>query len=318
MKLASNSENNNNRKFEVTISTINWNTSDQLITCIDSVLKHCQDINFQWFIMDNNSPDDNFDEVINKYSRYKNIIFIKYKKNLGRIAENHILKKIKSPYLLFLQPDVILINNAIRELINFMNKHQFVGGCSAKILNPDGSFQYFIRRTHNITNYFYCQTYFGKKIDSLLLGNKRAINFYYLDLDYDHNCEIEQVGLVSFIVRRKILLEDGFVHDPSFIILYYDDVDLCRRILKKGYKIFQISNAEVYHYASSSFKKRKMRGWFTRNYYRAQINYIRKYYKQKVWFLKFLLIIDMFILMIRKQKINIRNLIEFISQVFRY
>ena len=40
--------------MDVSITTINWNVADKLKNCIDSFLKTYKDLNYEWFVIDNN------------------------------------------------------------------------------------------------------------------------------------------------------------------------------------------------------------------------------------------------------------------------
>ena len=92
------------------------------------------------------------------------------------------------------------------------------------------------------------------------------------------------------IVRSKLLLEDGYVIDRRFPF-YYNDVDICARIHRKGYKIYFVPSAEVLHEHGSSFKKTRDE-WKIKEYLRSQIAYFRKYYSKKVILLKLLRLVD--------------------------
>ncbi len=59
--------------IDVTVSTSNRNVSNKLQRCIDSFLNSYEDLNYEWFIFDNDSHDMDFNEIIKKYSENKKI-----------------------------------------------------------------------------------------------------------------------------------------------------------------------------------------------------------------------------------------------------
>jgi len=305
--------------FDVTISTVNWNVTDQLQKCIESVLKYCKDINYKWFIIDNNSEDADFDTIIKKYSKFKRLKFIKNKMNVGGLVENKIINKINSRYLIFLQPDVILKNNAIGILIDFMDTHENAGAASAKLRNPDGSPQIYFCRLPCLSMEFFTHTGLGRLIDRYLFSNRNRIFYHYQDINLYAFGEIEHIGLVCYILRTNLILEDGYIHDPNFIF-FFGDYDLNKRIKDKGYKIYLISSAEVIHYISSSLRKNIDNNWIMVQSQRARIKYYRKHHRKKLWILKVIIIFEYLsslIFMFPKKK-SIKNFIQIISRVLRY
>lgn len=292
---------NEKEKKDITILTVNWNTTDILQNCIDSVLKNCKNTNYKWFIIDNNSTDADFNTVIDKYSKYNQLIFIKSKTNEGGLLWNRFIDRMNSPYILHLQPDTIQKNNTIKKLIDFMDSREDAGGATAKQLNLDGSTQYYYRTFWNISTVFYLQTKIGRLIDNFIFSNRKQRDHKNLDLNLNSLVEVDQVGMVCFIERTKLILEDGYMIDPD-LKHFYGDADICKRIWDKGYKIYIVPWAEVIHDKGSSFKKRK-RSWIDLEKNKAQIKYFKKYNKYTAWIFKFILISNILILMI-ENKLN--------------
>lgn len=275
--------------------------TDKLQNCIDSVLKTCKNINYKWFIIDNNSTDADFNTIIDKYSMHNQLIFIKSITNDGGLLWNKFIDNINSPYILHLQPDTILKDNIIKKLIDFLDSREDVGAAAAKQLNPDGSPQYYYFRFWNFATAFYLQNRIGRLIDSYLLSKRKLKYHQYSDLDLNSLVEVEQVGMVCFIERTKLILEDGYMIDPD-LKHFYGDVDICKRIWDKGYKIYLVPWAEVIHDLGSSLKKRERR-WIDTEKQKAQIKYFKKYNKYTAWILKLILISNILILMI-ENKLN--------------
>ncbi len=310
--------NNRNVKeqYEISITTINWNVSRQLENCINSVLKYSNDVNYEWYIIDNNSKDDYFDILSEKYSKYKNLKFNKNKRNEGALVRDRIINKINSRYILFLQPDVTLENNAIRKLIDYMNSDEDNWAASANLLNPDGSLQLYYSKLPNISSLFFVRTEIGKKIDQFIFSNRKRIKCSYSKLSSNEKTQVEQCGLVCFIMNKDFLLEYGYFHEYDFAF-FYGDVDICKKIKDKNHKIYVIHSAKVIHHVSSSLNKANDNWYFTQ-FLRAQIKYFRRYHKNKLYLVKLLVVFDciysFFKLNIRKWK----EIIQSMANVLRY
>ncbi|AEH25419.1 glycosyltransferase family 2 protein [Pyrococcus yayanosii] len=279
-----------NKRLDVTIVTVNWNVTDKLQKCIDSVIHTCRNVQYEMFIIDNNSEDADFSEVIRKYSNHSQLIFIRNEKNEGALAINRIQDRIRGRYLLILGPDTILKENTIKNLIKFMDTMPNAGAATGKLLNPDGSPQLYYFRFWDIKMVFYINTIIGHIIDRFLFSYKKRRYYLGHNLDVNSLIEVDQPPGACLILRPEIVLKDGYIIDPQFPY-YYNDVDLCKRIWDRGYKIYLVPNAEVIHDHGSSFKKADPE-WKTLEFIKSQIRYFRKYHRNKVWLLKLIIILD--------------------------
>ena len=287
-------------KYDVTIITINYNVTEKLYKCVESVLQYCENVNYVWFLIDNASEDADFNEVIEKYSKYNQFKFIRNETNEGGATLNKVFDKIDSRYILHLHPDVIIKDNVIRKLIDFMDSRPDAGGATAKLLNLDGTPQGYYGIPWNISTVFYMQTKFGRLIDRYFFSNKRKKFLKKkVNLNPKTLMTTDQVGTVCLIRRSKLILEDGYISDPLGKY-FYGDVDMCKRITNKGYKLYVVPWVEVYHHRGASFEKKK-RLWIEMEKQKAQIKFFRKFYKRKVWILKLILLPNFLVLMIENK-----------------
>jgi len=290
--------------LDITITTINWNISFKLQECIDSFLNTYKDLDYEWFIFDNNSQDMDFYNIIHKYSEYKRIEFIKNDKNEGLAVLNKIINKAKGRYWVFLDPDTLQKGKPIKKLIEFMDYRTDTGMATAKQLNPNGTPLLYYNRNFNIAKIFFRQTIVGRFIDHFLLSDKMAKYHSYADLNINRIVQIDQTTFSCTIIRMDILKEDGYVIDPD-LSFWYNDVDLCKRVRDKGYKIYIVPTAEIIHDHGSSYKKSKPL-WQKMIRIKSQIKYFRKHHKHKLWILKLLINSEVLMMMI-KNKIKRNN-----------
>lgn len=273
-----------NKELDVTIVTINWNVTDKLQRCINSVLDSCEDIHYEMFVIDNDSHDADFSEVIHKYSKHKQLIFIKNDSNEGGLAMNKIQDRIKGRYLLILGPDTILKKDTVNELIKFMDYRVDVGAASGKLLNLDGTPDLYCTMFWSIPMVFYIHTIIGRIIDRSLFSYKKSRYYFGQDLDVNSLIEIDQPSGACMILRPELVLDDGYIIDSQFPF-YYNDVDICKRIWQKGYKIYLVPTAEVFHAHKSSFKIADP-AWKDKEHIKSLIKYFKKYHQNEVWLLK--------------------------------
>ena len=95
----------------VIVNYLNYSLTEK---CVDSVIENVDNIDYEIIIVDNCSPNESYEILNRKYGNYNNITVFKNEKNDGFGFGNNIgAKKAKGEYLLFLNPDVIILKDAI-------------------------------------------------------------------------------------------------------------------------------------------------------------------------------------------------------------
>ena len=125
--------------MDLSIIIVNWNTKKLLVECLDSLYASPLNIDFEIWVVDNNSTDgssemirENFPEI-NLIDNEKNIGFAK--------ANNQAFQKCRGKYILLLNPDTVVENDAIEQLVRFLNQTPDAGMVGARLLNPDKTLQ---------------------------------------------------------------------------------------------------------------------------------------------------------------------------------
>jgi len=204
------------------IIIVTYNSKEYLESCINSVKK--QNYPFEIIIVDNNSQDGSV-QFIKK--NFPDIKLIENKKNLGFSVGNNLgAKKATGEYVVFLNPDTIVENNWLKELIDPLENDKNIVTTS-KILLYDGSA---INTCGNI-NHFTGLTFtrgLNEKPDK-----------------YNKNGFVSGISGCSFAIRKKDFEEiDGF--DENFF-LYNEDSDFSWKLHLKKFKILYVSSSIVKH-----------------------------------------------------------------------
>ncbi len=277
-------------RIQITISTVHWNTPEKLIKTIDSFLAtYSNDFDYTWYIIDNKSNGSSFKKIIEKYSQYEQIKFIENDINEGGLALNKLVDKAEGKYWVFLGPDTEQCGKTILSLINFMEKKKEAGIAAAYEYSSQGNLIYYYRRKNNFLIFLLFRTKF------CFFLNKLLRNIIVKFVIYSHinpkmlNC-VDQVSGACFVERMEILKDLGYVTDDNFPF-YFNDVDQCKLVQDKKYKIYLVPNAKIIHDHGSSFKKRD-KFWRTQELLKSMIKYYRKHYKHFLWMIKYILIFD--------------------------
>ena len=202
-------------------------------------------------IIFDNSNDINLKYKIKK--KYPKVKIYLSKKNLGYgVANNKIIKKSKTPFVFILSPDVILRRNCEKNLLK-----------GAKLLKKNFAI---ISAIPDIKDYIF-------------LKNKKKIKDKFFEVDYVH-------GFSMLINKTKIKKIGMF---DKNIFLYYEEVDLYKRIKLANQKVYIIKDAKVTHLAAKStnigYEFDKCRNW---HFMWSQVYFAKKYSNNLLVYIRYL------------------------------
>lgn len=233
--------------MELSVIIVSYNVSSFLDQVLTTLAEAIQELNAEVYVVDNASHDDSVSIVKTKYPWVK---IIENSENLGFArANNKALAKVKGRYVLFLNPDTILRKDTLTTMVKFMDEHPEAGAAGCKVINPDGSLQLACRRglPTPVVAFYRMIGLSGLFPKSKTFG---AYNLTYLDPDT--LVEVDAVSGSFMMLRKKVLDMVGFLDDDFF--MYGEDLDLCYRIKKAGWKIFYVPYTEIIHFKGESTK----------------------------------------------------------------
>lgn len=239
------------RVMILSIIIINFNTYKYLARCLSSIFKsELRRDSYEIIVVDNASKDDSVNQLIKDYPHIRLIV---NKKNIGFAkANNQALKKASGEYILFLNPDTIILKNSLSVTLNFMKKHGQAGVATCRVKLSEGRLDDACHRGFPTPWNALCQ-FTGL---ALLFPGTNLFNGYHLgyrDLDKIH--EIDSCSGAFMLVRREAGSKIDWFDKEYF--WYGEDLDFCYRIKEKGWKIFYIPEVKIIHYkgVASGIKK---------------------------------------------------------------
>lgn len=281
---------------DLSIIIVNYNSKNLIDQCLKSILRFSEGIDYEIVVVDNASQDGSAEFLKEKYPRVRlitnneNLYFVK--------ANNQALKKVKSRYVLLLNPDTILMENSFKKMIQFMEAHPEAGACTSKLLNPDGNLQRTCMRFPSIS-YGILELLF---VNRLFPNNPINRQIHYADWDRSFNREVEVGAGACLMLRREVLDRVGLL-DESYI-MYNEEVDWCYRMRMSGYKVYYYADTGVIHYIGGSTSKNKE---LRKIYQNSFLRVYKKYYGNFVYtFLKSIAIIPNCIVFIIREILHLR------------
>jgi GT2 family glycosyltransferase len=245
---------------KLSIIIVSYNTKELLIKCLSSVFEQTTRTDFEIIVVDNNSEDDSVTTVKTVFPQ---VNIITNKTNLGfAVANNKGLRSMKGQYALLLNPDTIVLDNAIDKMVRFMENHQQTGVLGCRILSARGRLQ---RAAYpppslliSITSMLSIKRLAPGRADSYYrhhlerLFPSQMTNTYY-DRQYRTAQKAFRAGWVSgacLLIRRTTIEEIGLMDDNLF--LFGEDADWCIRARKSGWGVMLLPQATIVHLGGMS------------------------------------------------------------------
>ncbi|MCS7229668.1 MAG: glycosyltransferase family 2 protein [Candidatus Kryptonium sp.] len=239
--------------LDLTISIVNYDTSEMIVKCLDSIFKFTKNLNFEVIVVDNGSSDGS-PEIIAE--RFPSVKLIKNQQNEGFArAHNKAFKLSSSKYFVVLNSDVVIEHNAFKELVDFMEKNPDVALLSPKVFYPDGRIQDIIDYSPSIKDVLLKIFYRVKLINKEKFHAYSPINFNYNQMKI--LTSNEYITGCCYCVRREHIKNDE-LFDEKFSPVYFEDTDLCARLINAGFKVVYYPKTYViHHHGYTVYKKRE-------------------------------------------------------------
>ncbi len=229
----------------IDIIFVNCNSTDHLIKCLETVYASIEDLTLEILVIDNGSSDG-VDRISSEFSE---VCLKKNSINIGfSPAVNQGLLQTSSPYIMLLNPDARVEKGFFKTVLEYMEEKKDVGILGPKVLNDDGSVQGSARVFPTPLNGLFGRT----SILSKLFPNNRFTrqNILTKSIDWGTPAEVDWVSGACMVIRRKAIEDVGPMDDSYF--MYFEDVDWCRRMWQKGWKVVYYPLVSIVHYVGGS------------------------------------------------------------------
>jgi len=245
--------------MKLSIVIVSYNVRGYLENCLQSVSRALEGIEGEVFVVDNHSDDDSVETVRTQYPWVR---LIENQENMGFSRANNIaIREARGEYVLLLNPDTIVEEATLREVLRFMDEHLKAGGAGVMMHNADGSLAPESRRALP-TPWVSCLKMLG--------FTKR---YYMSHLPWDQPGKIEVISGAFCFLRKKALDEVGLLDEDFF--MYGEDIDLSYRLLKSGWENWYLPYP-ITHFKGKSTQKSDYR--YVHIFYKAMLIFFRKHY----------------------------------------
>lgn len=209
--------------MKLSIIIVNYNTNKFLDECLKSLPDNSEII-----VVDNNSKEKPTSLKAKTILNDKNLGFAK--------AVNIGLKNAKGKYIFLLNPDTKISAEAINKMINFYESHKDTGIVAPKLISRNNVIQKSVRKFPTVFGAF----------KEYILNQKGEYDFYIPD----KTSQVDVVVGACILIKKDLFKKIGGLSEKYF--LYYEDIDLCRKVKRAGFKVYFLPDVEVFHQIGSS------------------------------------------------------------------
>lgn len=252
----------------LSVCLVNWNTRDLLARCLETLAEYPPNCSYEVLVVDNASADGSAALVA---ERFPDVRLFANNANLGYAAgNNQALSAARGELLLLLNPDIEILPEALAKLVDFMDAHPRAGASAPQLVNPDGSPQPSFRRFPTPS--------------AVLAGLLESAGFH-VKRPYKFSVKPEagpvqvEQPMASATLLRRVALDEVGLFDEGFP-LFFNDVDLCLRLVQAGWEIWAVPASRLIHQGGAS--TRQVRVEAVRASHRSLLRFYRKHYYGQV------------------------------------
>ena len=264
--------------MDVSIVIVNYNTFEDTCNCIHSIYEKTKDIEFEIIVVDNQSSSFNPQEFKNLFPTINLIISAEN----GGFAKgnNQGIEIAKGKYVLLLNPDTILKNNAIYYLWKEMEMDSTIGISTCHLEYGDGKIQYTARKLRTISWELLQLT----QLYRFFPRGKREEKMLHHYFPHNRAVECDWVSGACMLIRMEAINKLPQQQLSDIFFMYVEDALWCWQIKLLGYKIMFFPEGRIVHYEHKSLDKEKLKRLYNVINTNTLI-FSKQYYKGIKWYI---------------------------------
>lgn len=227
-------------EIDISVCILTYQVRDLLRDCLNSLYENTS-ATYEIIVIDNGSNDGTVQMLQQEFPE----VHLEVNDcNAGYTRPmNQALRQGLGRYLLQLNPDTLMLPNALDRLTAFLDANSGVGICCPKVLNRDRTLQKQCRRGEPrpwaVISYFTGL--------AALFPNSKFFGEYlmsYMDEDQAH--PVASVSGSCMLIRRAVIEQIGYLDECFFA--YQEDADFCTRAREAGWQVYYVPDSQIIHY----------------------------------------------------------------------
>ena len=265
--------------MDVSIIIVNYHSSGMVIDCIHSIREKTENLSYEIIVVDNASGDGSLDALSQAFG--DEITLIDAPENLGFGKANNLgAARAMGKYLFLLNPDTILINNAVKILFDYLESNPDVGVAGGNLyaadMSPAPSFCRTFDDLDGERKRAGWRHLISKKVHDKLSsrsGKAQPIS------EFNHTDTPEKVAYIfgADMMLPKAIFDRVGGFDPDFF-MYAEEQELTWRIGQLDLDVMCVPQAKIIHLEGATVKKPNA---FSPRQFKMRMNGALTYYKKR-------------------------------------
>lgn len=263
-------------QVDLTIAIVSYNTRGLLLDCLRSVYEESTGISFEIIVVDNDSKDGTVAAV---RAAHPDVRIIANPDNRGfSKAVNQALAVGTGRHVLMLNSDTLIKNQALLTMVACLDRHPDIGAVSCKQWTGDGQLCQSCFPFPSIRDHLRYSALFQR----LAPKTQEAVAAAQA-IDCTRSQDVDWINGACLMVRRDLMELCGGLDEGYF--MYFEDVDLCQAIRRRGYRVRHLAEADIVHLIGRSSERDRAR--LNVEWEFSRIRYIEKHFPPiKRWVMK--------------------------------
>ncbi len=251
--------------MKISIIYVYFNTPLEIVKSINSIVRSAGKNKYEIIIVDNNSSKK-LPKII---SSDKDIKIIKSRVNNGfAFGCNLGASKAKGEYLLFLNPDTVLLKNSIAKLLKSFSTLNKVGIAGPAMIDSNNLKLPTINAFITIPRAIFAYSFLNK----LFPKNSVSKKFWMLNSDRRKILSVDVISGACMLIKKELFEKIGGFDERFF--MYFEEQDLCYRVKKAGFKVIFNPEVEIIHTIGASLSdKEVIKNYFQKSRYLYNVKY---------------------------------------------
>jgi len=232
--------------IELSVVIPSWNTAGLLRACL-AHLAAARLPAHEVIVVDNASADGSADMVA---AEFPQAVLVRNAENRGFAGGcNQGMRLARGRYVLLLNSDTEVAPDAVELLLAFLHREAGYGAAAPLLHSADGRVQPSLKRFPTLAT----ALWFSTPLERWFPDNRELRRYFMRDADQEKSADVEQPPAACLLVRRTVLEAIGLFDEELW--LFYNDVDLSKRMAAAGWKTRYVAEARVLHHEGASTKK---------------------------------------------------------------
>ena len=253
----------------LSIIIVHYKTRELTLQCLRSIREFSPRVSHEILLIDNGSQDGIGEKVMEEFPEVR---LIETGRNDGFSQANNLgMVNARGHYLLLLNSDTKILEPVFDRLVQYMDSRPEVGCIGPQHVGSDGRHQVSYGKFPDLFTEI-----LRKIVDYRIALNDLNIRGHLREL-CSFEQEVDWLSGSCLLLRRETLRQAGLL-DESFF-MYFEDMDLCKRIQARGWKIVFCPMSKILHYSGQSVKENMLAGLVA--YRQSQIYFARKHFGRR-------------------------------------